>query len=145
MFNMLNRSWYDSPWRRMRQLQREMNRLFGDFSSTMTGSFPAVNIRTHENGAIITAELPGVDPEKLDITASENSLTLRGERTRPEPEGLTAWHRTERRVGAFSRTIEMPFAIDRDKIEARFRNGVLEVHLSRVEAQKPRKISVQAG
>lgn len=145
MFNMLNRSWYDNPWRRMRQLQREMNRLLGDFGSPAAGGYPGINIHSTEDGAVVKAELPGINPEELDITASENTLTIRGERKRSEPEAQAAWHRRERRMGAFTRSIEMPFAIDGDRVEAQFKNGLLSVKLRRVESQQPRKIAVKEG
>jgi len=138
-----------SPWREMERLRREMNRLFSEWprSSQWTAapSYPAMNAWTNDNSAIVTAELPGVRPEDIDITVEEDMLTLRGSRQPEEVgEGVT-FHRRERRFGSFTRTFRLPFDVDADKVEARFQNGVLSITLPRAEADKPKKIAVKTG
>lgn len=132
-----------NPWRRLRDLEQEMRRLFGESDRPRRGVFPPVNIWTNADGAVVTAELPGVDPKDMDIVAVGNTLTLGGQLGAPEFAEGSVWHRRERPSGKFSRSIELPFAIDPDSVEARCRDGVLEIRLQRPEQQKPRKITVQ--
>lgn len=147
MLSLWDRMWYGNPWRRLSQLQRDMDRLVGETRST-TGAtwaagFPAVNIWSKEDRAIIKAELPGVKAEDIDVSASGQGLTIRGERSREDVGDGVTWHRRERRMGAFARSVELPFTIAPDSVDASYRDGVLEVHVERVEAEKPRRIEVR--
>ncbi len=148
---MLMRPYLDwmSPWREMERLRREMNRLFSDWPWRTTRwatapSYPAMNVWMDENGVILTAELPGVKLEDIDISIEEDTLTLRGERRPDEQEGVT-YHRRERRFGSFLRTFRLPFRVDAEQVEATFKNGVLNIVLPRAEEDKPKKITVKAG
>ncbi len=137
-----------SPWREMERLRREMNRLFSDWPWrtrwATAPSYPAMNVWMDENGAVLTAELPGVQLDDIDITIEEDTLTLRGERKPDEVEGVT-YHRQERRFGSFLRTFRLPFRVDADQVEATFKDGVLNIVLPRAEEDKPKKITVKAG
>jgi HSP20 family protein len=137
-----------STRREMDRLRREMNRLFSDWPAWAQGStapgYPSMNVWTDEDSAIVTAELPGVDREKIDISVEEDTLTVRGERQPDETEGAT-YHRRERRYGTFVRTFRLPFRVEANKVEATFTNGVLRIVLPRAEEEKPKKISVQVG
>ena len=140
---------YQRPniWQEMDQFQREMNRLFD--ASTRgrvfnSPSYPAINIWTSEDGQFITAEMPGVRPEDLEIDVTGDALSISGER-KPEEVGKEArFHRRERSFGAFSRTVQLPFMVDTNKVEANFSNGILQIHLPRAEADKPKKIEVKS-
>ena len=134
------------PFREMRRIQNEMNRLFQSSSSGLAGGFPAVNVYAGSEGAVITAELPGVREEDLDITVHRDTITLRGER-KPQAESGSAYHRRERGVGSFARTFSLPFQVDPDRVEATMRDGVLRLKLERHESDKPKRIAVrsQAG
>jgi HSP20 family protein len=101
-----------------------------------------MNIWTDENNAILTAELPGVKTEDIDISVEDEMLTLRGSRQRDELDEVTTYHRRERRFGPFSRTFRLPFRVEADAVEATFKNGVLSVVLPRAQADRPRKIAV---
>lgn len=125
----------------MNRLQRQMDRLL-ERGSAGPLQFPPVNIYANADGAMITAELPGVDPGNLDISAMQNTLTIKGERSIAQPAEGQTWHRRERREGQFARTIQLPFAIDPDSVIASCRDGVLEVRVARPEETKPRKIAV---
>jgi HSP20 family protein len=93
----------------------------------------------------VEAELPGIPKERLELFVHEgNQLTLRGERSAPET-GKGVWHRQERGLGRFIRTITLPAAVNADKVQAHFEQGVLTVTLPRAEEAKPRRIPVQAG
>jgi len=134
------------PWRELRQLQREMNRLLGSRSAVAPTSTaaPAVDVWQTENGAVLTAELPGLDQEKLDISVFGDTLTLKGERTADEFQNDTKFHRRERPTGSFIRHVKLPFRVDAQKTEAKYERGVLTITLPQVEEDKPRKISIKS-
>jgi HSP20 family protein len=129
------------PFRELRRLQEEMDRLAGAFTPA-AASFPAVNLYAGRDGIAVSAELPGVAKDELEIHAQRDTLTLRGTR-RPAAENEQAYHRRERRSGAFTRTIQLPFRVDPERIEARLENGVLQLSLQRPEEDKPRRIEVK--
>jgi HSP20 family protein len=118
---------------------------FGRGGPGVGGEFPAVNIWTGEDDAILTAELPGINPDDLEITVKNNTITLRGSR---KPEDLDDKHtviRKERGAGTFVRSFSLPFRVDADKVSAQYQKGVIQVMLARSEADKPKKITVNAG
>jgi HSP20 family protein len=129
------------PFRELRRLQEEMDRLAGAFTPA-AASFPAVNLYAGRDGIAVSAELPGVAKDELEVHAHRDTLTLRGTR-RPAAENEQAYHRRERRSGAFTRTIQLPFRVDPEQIEARLENGVLQLSLQRPEEDKPRRIEVK--
>ena len=132
-------------FRELRRLQNEMDRLMSSLSAAggfpAAGAFPAVNVYAGQGGIAVVAELPGVEKDDLEIQAHRDTLTLRGMR-RPVSEGTEAYHRRERRSGAFTRSIHLPYRIDPDRIEAHLENGVLRLSLARPEEDKPRRITV---
>ena len=136
-----------SIWREMDRLQQDMNRLFSDMTPNRmrkAPSFPAINIWAAEDRAKITAEIPGLGKDDLEINLTGDTLTLSGMREQTElPEGAH-YHRQERRYGEFNRSIQLPYTVDVNKVKATFKNGVLTVELPRVEAEKPKKITVKA-
>lgn len=133
--------WYD-PVRQMRFAQRDMSRLFDNLRVAAPPEFPPMNIWAGSDGAVVTAEIPGVVPEELDIAVHQNMVTLRGRRTAEPPADDAVVHRQERISGAFARNLVLPFRVDGDRVKATFRNGVLRLDLPRPEADKPHKISV---
>ena len=135
----------NSVWRDMRRLQREMGHLLGGTSAPITSSFPALNLYSGDEGVILTAELPGVEMDDLEITVLGETLTLSGSRNMGEIEEDVTYHRRERSQGQFTRTVELPFRVDGDNVEAKFSNGVLHILLPRVEEEKPRKITVKTA
>lgn len=137
-----------SQWREMDRLRREMNRLLGnvsDYETQMARGYPAMNVWTNEDGAVITAELPGVNPDDLDISVVQDTLTLTGCRQPCEIEEDEVYHRRERGSGNFTRTFQLPFQVEAEGVEAVFEKGVLSVTLPRAEEDKPKKITVKAG
>ncbi|MDX1521950.1 MAG: Hsp20/alpha crystallin family protein [Anaerolineae bacterium] len=145
----LSRSNFANPWREVERLQREMNRLFSD-SFALTGgrtapSFPAMNIWTDDDNAVITAELPGVSPDDIDVSVSGDTLTLTGRRMPDDLPETAKYHRRERAFGQFTRTFQLPFNVEFDKVEAVFKDGVLHLSLPRAEEEKPKKIAVKAA
>lgn len=139
------RSW--DPWRELGRLQDEMNRLFTDFTGPRSAPDyvnPLVNVWTGPEGAVVTAEIPGMDPSSLEVSMLGRTLTLRGQREQPEPGEGETLHRRERGYGAFARSVELPFRVDASKVEARYARGVLRVMLPRAEDEKPRRVTVRA-
>jgi HSP20 family protein len=130
-------------------MQREMNHLLQSFPSfsgaRVAPSFPAINVWLSEEGAVVTAELPGVKPEDLDISVVGETLTLTGSRQPEELKEGEKYHRRERRFGKFTRTFQLPFTVEASKVDAKFDKGILHIALPRAEAEKPRKISVKAA
>jgi HSP20 family protein len=130
----------------MERLQREMNRLFSDSFSLAGGrtapGYPTMNAWTNEDGVVITAELPGVNSEDIDISVVDDTLTLSGERPSEELADGDKYHRRERGYGKFNRTLQLPFKVEAGEVEAVFEKGVLQVSLPRAEADKPKKITV---
>lgn len=135
---------WSSPWQMMRQMQREMDRVFQGLTQPRGGEFPPVNVQTDADGAVVTAEVPGVEPKDLDVSVHNNTLVLRGQRKAPSTAQGDNWLRQERVFGTFTRAIDLPFAVDAEKVQATCRDGVLEVRLLRREADKPRRIEVKA-
>jgi HSP20 family protein len=133
------------PFRELRRLQNEMDRVMGSLSAasglTAASAFPTVNVYAGQGGIAVVAELPGVEKDDLEIHAHQDTLILRGTR-RPAAERNDAYHRRERRSGAFTRSIQLPYPIDADRIEAHLENGVLRLSLTRPEEDKPRRITV---
>jgi HSP20 family protein len=136
-----------SIWQEMDQLQREMNRLFDTTSKGHvfnSPSYPAINIWTNEDGQLITAEMPGVAPEDIEIDVTGDALSISGVRKPDEVLKEAHYHRRERSYGSFSRAIQLPFMVDTNKAEATFKNGVLQIALPRAEADKPKKITIKS-
>jgi HSP20 family protein len=95
----------------------------------------------------MTAELPGLDEKNIEVNLANGVLTIKGQKEEDKVEKKEDFHLRERRFGSFSRSVRVPDAVDVDKIEADFKNGVLKVTLpKKPEAQKPvKKIEVKGG
>lgn len=144
---MLARWGYRTPgiWNEMSRLTREMDRLFGEARTEYgAGVFPPLNLYDDGESLVVRAEVPGIDPKDLEIHATFNSLTIKGERKRSEAGDQVSYHRRERSHGTFSRTVSLPQEIDPSKVQASYKLGVLEVMLPRAEAAKPRKIQIKS-
>jgi HSP20 family protein len=144
---MLARWGYGAPsiWSEMSRLGREMDRLFGEARATSrAGVFPPLNLYDDGESLIVRTEIPGIDPKDLELNATNNALTIKGERKRPNTEEKASFHRRERGHGTFSRSISLPQEVDPSKVQASYRLGVLEILLPKAEMAKPRKIEVQS-
>lgn len=127
----------------MRRLQSEMNRLFEGSGFGEPAGFPAMNVYASQDGIAVTAEVPGVPRDKLEITVHRDTLTLRGERQ--DARDAKGFHRRERGSGRFVRTLSLPYQVDPDHVEAQLHNGVLRLSLHRPEADRPKTIKVNAA
>ena len=133
------------PFTEVRQLQREMNRLFSDVSVRRAQEFPAVNVWTGPDGYLVTAELPGIDPNGLDITVIGDTLTIKGERGPDEIDESESYHRRERGYGHFVRSFKLPRKVDVKEVQAEYRKGILKVTLPRAAEDKPKRITLKAS
>ena len=138
---MLYRSF--NPWRELNRIQGEMNRIF-DNSWQSRREYPAVNLWTNTDNALITAELPGYSKDDVDIALTGDVLRIHGSRKAPECKDDECFHRQERNYGVFDREIQLPFNIDSGKVDATFSNGILKIQMPRAEADKPKTIEIKS-
>ena len=135
-------------------LRHRMDRLFNQMLNTPwspaqtedvtnRGFLPAVDIRETDDALVLTAELPGLTKEDVNITLENNVLTLAGERSFEKESKGETFHRIERSYGAFSRSFTLPANVKTEKVEALFGDGLLQVTLPKVEESKPRKIEIK--
>jgi HSP20 family protein len=124
-----------------------MGRRFGDFFRGSnaynlwpfadTETFvPRVEVVEDENSIRVDAELPGIDEKDIDITLTSDTLTIKGEKKEAQDRSSEAVFCTERAYGTFSRVISIPRMVDMDRVEARYRNGVLHISLPKLESHK---------
>lgn len=147
------RPWAPAPWGgSFDQFRREMDALFNRFGGGHLNAdgweapFPAVNLYETPDAYILTAELPGVAPDDINVSLEGATVTLQGERNIDYTTVDDATpHRIERQSGTFRRAFELPSPIDGDKVEAVHRNGVLMLRLPMTPEHQPRQISVQAS
>jgi HSP20 family protein len=144
--------WLSEPgssdsWGSFDQLRRGLDELFeraGARTARRAGVFPSVNLYETTDGYVLTAELPGVSAQDVEISIEQNRVTLGGQRTIERPKEASV-HRAERASGGFRRTVELPVEVDSDKAEASHRNGVLMLRLPKAEKHQPRKIAAKAS
>jgi len=138
------------PFRDMMLLRSNMDRLFDRFfDNEYTGWDQqsswnlALDVSETPEEYTVKASVPGIKPEDLDVTFSDNTLTIKGEIRDEEEKEDSRYHLRERRYGSFARTLTLPRGIKGDNIQANFDNGVLTLHLPKSEEVKPKKISIQ--
>ena len=140
---------YSSPHSQLRRMRREWESLFdalsGAHDSPRVAVFPAMNVTQDRESFYVRAELPGIDPATLDISALENKLTVAGKREIPEPAEGASYHRREREGGTFSRSLTLPSEFDPDKVTAEYIDGILAIALPKADAAKPRQIAVRTS
>jgi HSP20 family protein len=136
-----NRNPFGVLWQEINQVQDEFNKWFA--RGARGPAAPALTLWEDENAVHAEADLPGLDPAKIEVTVNEgNQLTIQGERPATEAPGAV-WVRQERPFGKFVRSITLPALVDADRVEAKYDNGVLRLTLPKHEAARPRKIIVK--
>ncbi|RLK51437.1 heat shock protein Hsp20 [Alkalispirillum mobile] len=144
---------YD-PWNTLRQIQGDLDRMFGqrgplaadeaESAETAGQWLPAVDISEDEKAYHIHADLPGVAPEDIEISMDQGVLAIKGSRESESTESEQGWKRVERARGTFYRRFSLPESVDAENIEARSRNGVLEVTVPKKVAPPAQRIEVKA-
>ncbi len=139
-----------NPWREfeklekeLRRMERELERVFGDAGFWPEARYPAVNMFTSEDAAVVQVELPGLEPKDVDITVVGRRLTLQAKRPESAKNG-TRYHLRERYTGDIVRHIELPFNVQADRVQARYHHGVVTITLPRAEEEKPKKIEAKS-
>jgi len=103
----------------------------------------ALDVAEVEDGFTVKASLAGIDPDDLEITLTDNVLTIKGEIKEEEDIEEGKYHLRERRFGMFQRSIALPVPVDADKIEATYKDGVLTLKIPKVEEVKPKRINIK--
>jgi len=139
-----------NPFGEIERIRHEMNRLSDAFARGLTGEpsagvFPLMNVTEDKDKYFVRAELPGIKAEELDISITEDTLSVSGERKLPTEDEKATYHRKEREAGNFSRLVTLPGPIDTAKVEARCADGILSVVLPKAEAAKPKQIPVKSS
>jgi len=131
-----------------RRLEQEFDELFGTWTpwaggirSLPAGAFPAISVASNPDGVTIYVFAPGIDPKSLEVSLEENVLSVGGQREIPVESNATCY-RQERFRGAFRRVISVPEDVDPDKVEATYRDGIVQVTVQRRESAKPRLIEI---
>lgn len=133
-----------NPWAEFARMQREFDQLMGRLDAgARSRVFPPINIYESSEAFMLRAEVPGIDVDKLDISAARGSLTLKGERIAPELAEGSSVHRRERVHGTFARTFTLPDNVNTDKVTAAYHDGVLELTVPKRPEAQPRQITVQ--
>lgn len=133
-----------------RSMERMLNNLYDDgelrFGEPLNLRMP-LDVIENDNEFVVKADVAGIDPENIEITYTDNNLSIKGEITdeRDEEDEEGRYHLRERRYGTFSRTISMPGTVDVENIEAETENGVLKIHLPKKEEVKPKRIEIKGG
>lgn len=134
------------PWSLFDQLRREMERGLGtqseDSSIATSDWVPAVDIKETENRFVIVADIPGVDPDDIEVQMDHGVLTIKGQRETEKTEEKDDFKRIERHFGSFYRRFSLPDTADPESVEARSNHGVLEISIAKLEKSQPRKISI---
>ncbi len=139
-------------------LQQEMNRLFDRFFGRemepfypmeelgFPTAYPQMDVKETDKSIKIAVELPGMDEKDIQVSISGNSLTIKGEKKEEKEEREGSYIRMERRYGSFNRVVPLPDEVDRDKAEASFKNGLLEIELPKTKdaAAQKKKIEIKA-
>jgi HSP20 family protein len=132
----------------IRRMEEGMNELYGGWPwtagirSVARGTYPPINVGSTAEQVDVYLFAAGLDPQTLDISIQQNLLTVAGERKAPM-EKEAEYYRRERYDGAFRRVITLPDDVDPERVEARYRDGVLQIHIQRREAVRPRQIEVK--
>ena len=128
--------------------------LFNEFDRLFERPYPRtvahewnipLDVAEKEDAYLVTAAVPGITPDDMEITLEDGVLTLKGEIKRDEEVEEAKYHVRERRYGSFNRSIRFPMAVNGDAVEASYNNGVLSLNIPKSEAVKPKRISINAN
>lgn len=131
------------------RFRREFDRMLDNFWSGGLEDFwptgqwmPRLDVAETADALVVTLDVPGADPKKIDISVTGNVLTVRGQREEEKETKEKSFHRVERAYGAFSRVVTLPSEVDVNKITATAKDGVLTITLPKHEEAKPRQIKI---
>jgi HSP20 family protein len=144
-----SRPTFDGSFGDFDPIRREMLRLLetsiGDATpETGAGVFPPMNITQDNDNFYLRAEIPGIKPAELSISALRNRVSISGNREIPREHERVSYHRKERAEGAFNRAVTLPLEVDAERVGARYADGILTLTLPKAEQAKPRQITVKS-
>lgn len=131
-------------------LDRMRSDMMGLFDALLTpdvrtrGVFPAMNVTQDADAYYVRCELPGVNPDDIEVNVVNRTLSVSGKREVIQEEGVS-YHRRERASGSFGRSVVLPLAVEAGSVDAAYRNGVLTITLPLADEVKPRQIAVRQG
>lgn len=140
-----------NPRREMMRLRNELDRLFDEtmelprWASVEPIGGPALDVVEKDDAFVVKASLPGIKPDDLDISISDNALTIRGEAKDEETTADGQYHLRERQYGAFARTVSLPTAVDVESVEATYKDGLLTLTALKTEDVKRKRITVKSA
>ena len=137
------------PFQEMLNLRRTVDRLFDNVSpdhewQPATWGL-ALDVVENKDDFIVKASVPGINPDDLDISYADDTLTIKGEIKSDNEAKDNQYHLRERRYGSFSRSISLPTKIKGEAIEASYQNGVITLRLPKAEEVKPKRINIKVG
>jgi HSP20 family protein len=143
-----------SPLKELEDMKRDMDRMFDELfagrrprwnkpEEELTVIIPAAELFDRQNTLVLRAELPGVSKEDIDLTITKEAITIKGELKRDDEVKAEDYFIAERLYGSFSRTVQLPFEIDEEKVDATFKNGILEVVMPKKEDAKPKETRIE--
>jgi HSP20 family protein len=138
----------DSVFEEFRRMSDQMDELFGRgtqppaIRAVARGTFPPINLGATADGINLYVFAAGLDPKSIELNIQRNLLTVAGERRIPAKENAT-YYRQERFDGGFRRVIALPEDVDPERVEAKYRDGILHISARRRESAKPRQITVE--
>ena len=137
-----------SPWLELEDMSTRLNRLFGEPGAGEASNrvlwSPPVNVAETKEQLRLTAELPGMSIDDLEIEVENNILSLRGEKRQEEEQEDHRYHVWERSFGTFERSFTLPKTVKADEISAQFKDGILHIDMPKAPEAKSRKISIKA-
>jgi len=137
------------PFDSLAEIHNEMDRLFGRSLRSPGGLeavfSPAIDVAIEKDNVIVKADLPGLTRDDVSVTLQENYLTIKGEKKQETEKKEANYFLSERVHGSFTRVIELPVAVNAARIDARFKDGVLQVTLPKTEEAKPKQIEVKVS
>jgi len=145
-------AWELTTWRPFRELEKmrtDMDRLWETFLEgrpkvrELGGWGPSIDVSETKNDLVVKAELPGMDPKDIDISLNDGYLTLRGEKKQEREEKEENYHYIERSYGSFTRSVQLPKEVKRDKITASYKNGILKITLPKSEEAKKKEVKIK--
>lgn len=131
------------PWHLLNRLNRDLEGFWGNSPSTEVAYIPAVDVHEEKDRFVVTADLPGVKPDEIEVTAEKGVLTLRGERKSEKRESSEGYERLERVMGSFTRRFALPENVQADAIKAKFNHGVLEVSIPKQPVVAAKRVTVE--
>lgn len=135
------------PWHEIRRLQRDLEQLFARTPVArwpLTGEYPPLNVTRDDQRIIIEALCPGMDRTALDVTVVGEAVSIRGERKPPPEVPGGRYHRRERPLGMFTRTVNIGEMLDPDRTQATYADGILRIQLTRAAETAPKRIAIQS-